>query len=295
MGPPTLWMRFRQTLGRALRETGQAVDRLGIRTQQLFLQERRYGDDDPFIYDDFLSRHRQQMPLLKYGRPLISSDVAYLAPCVTMIGSVRVGANSSIWYKAVLRADQCENGSSFGSEKEGETWDLNPDRFISNQNNNGVLVGGGIFIGENTNVQDAAIITSRVGHTIIGDGVTIGHLAQIHSAEIEDHCLIGMGSVIQEGCKIETEAFIAAGALLPPNTIVKSGELWAGIPARKLRDLTAEQRKRLHYQADEVSSLLVLCDVLAPSASVSTAFSNVLFVNVLYSCSTSLLPRIKVA
>lgn len=247
-------MRFRQTIGRALRETGQAVDRLGIRTQQLFLQERRYGDDDPFIYDDFLSRHRQLMPLLKYGRPLISSDVAYLAPCATLIGSVRVGANSSVWYKAVLRADSCENGSSFETENEGDVWELDPDRFHT-QRMNGNLIGGGIFIGENTNVQDAAVVTSRVGHTIIGDGVTIGHLAQIHSAQIEDHCLIGMGSIIQEGCKIETESFIAAGAVLSANTVVKSGELWAGVPAKKLRDLTAEQRERLHYQANEVSSL----------------------------------------
>ena len=257
MGPPTMWMRFRQTFGRALRETGQAMDRLGIRTQQLLLAERRYGDDDPFIYDDFLSRHRQQMPLLKYGQPLISSDVAYLAPCSTMIGSVRIGAGSSVWYKAVLRADECDNGSSFAKENAegGSVWELDPDRFVSYRKNNGEYVGGGIFIGENTNVQDGAIITSRVGHTQIGDGVTIGHLAQIHSAKINDFCLIGMGSVIQEGCEIETESFIAAGAVLPPNTVVKSGELWAGVPAKKLRDLTAEQRKNLHYQSDEVSAV----------------------------------------
>jgi carbonic anhydrase/acetyltransferase-like protein (isoleucine patch superfamily) len=67
-----------------------------------------------------------------------------------------------------------------------------------------------------------------------------------------------MGSVIQEGCKIETESFIAAGAVLPAKTIVKSGELWAGVPARKLRDLTAEQRERLHYQANEVSNRSLL-------------------------------------
>ena len=256
MGPPTVWMRFRQTLGRAFRETGQAMDRLGIRTQQLLLAERKYGDDDPFIYDDYLSRHRQQMPLLKYGRPLISDDVAYLAPCSTMIGSVRIGAGSSVWYKAVLRADECDNGSSFETgEAEGNVWELNPERFTEYRKNEGEYVGGGIFIGENTNVQDGSIITARVGHTLIGNGVTIGHMAQIHSAKIEDHCLIGMGSVIQEGCEIQTESFIAAGAVLPPNTVVKSGELWAGVPARKLRDLTAEQRQKLHYQADEVSTV----------------------------------------
>ncbi|CAB9498963.1 Gamma carbonic anhydrase [Seminavis robusta] len=253
MGPPTAWMRFRHTFGRALRETGQAMDRLGIRTQELFLQDRRYGDDDPFIYDDFMSRHRQQMPLLKYGRPLISPDVAYLAPCSTMIGSVRIGAGSSVWYKAVLRADECSNGSSFAKspEEEAKVWELDVNRFTDYRIKDGDKIGGGIFIGDNTNVQDGAIITSRVGHTIIGDGVTIGHLAQIHSAKIEDHCLIGMGSVIQEGCEIESESFIAAGAVLPAKTVVKAGELWAGVPAKKLRDLTAEQREKLHYQADE--------------------------------------------
>lgn len=225
-----------------------------VSTQQLFLQERRYGDDDPFIYDDFLSRHRQQMPLLKNGRPLISSDVAYLAPCATMIGSVRIGAGSSVWYKAVLRADECVNGSSFGAgDAEGDTWELDPDRFTEHRSTQHESPGGGIFIGENTNVQDGAIITSRIDHTLIGNGVTIGHLAQIHSAKIGDFCLIGMGCVVSAGCEIETESFIAAGAALAPNTVVKSGELWAGVPAKKMRDLTAEQRKKLHYQSSEVS------------------------------------------
>ena len=256
MGPPSVVNRLRQVLGRAFRETGQAMDRLGMRTQQLLLQDRNhYGDDEPYIYDDFLSRHRQQMPLLKYGKPIISNNVAYLAPCATMIGSVRIGAGSSVWYKAILRADECDNGSSFEEDQQDEhteAWELDPKRFVAYRQNDGEYVGGGIFIGENTNVQDGAIITSRVGHTLIGNGVTIGHQAQIHSAKIEDFCLIGMGSVIQDGCEIETESFIAAGAVLPPKTVVKSGELWAGVPAKKIRDLTAEQRQKLHYQSDEV-------------------------------------------
>jgi gamma-carbonic anhydrase len=248
-------MRFRQTLGRALRETGQNMDRLGIRVESVFLQERRFGDDDPFFYKDHLSRHRQLLPLLKYGQPLISHDVAYLAPCATMIGSVRIGAGSSVWYKAVLRADECDNGSSYETgEAEGNVWTLDPERFTDYRIKDGDKIGGGIFIGENTNVQDSAVITARVGHTQIGNGVTIGHLAQIHSATIQDHCLIGMGSVINEGCEIQSESFIAAGAVLPAKTVVQSGELWAGIPARKLRELTAEQRAKLHYQADEVSA-----------------------------------------
>lgn len=264
MGPASIITRIKHTIGRACRETGQAMDRLGIRTQQLLLQDRNhYGDDEPYIYDDYLSRHRQCMPMLKYGKPIISPQVAYLAPCSTMIGSVRIGSGSSVWYKAILRADNCENGDSFeeaeqlkddGDEDQlrNKIWKLDSNRFEETYDH-GHHIGGGIFIGNDTNVQDAAIITSRMDHTIIGNGVTIGHCAQIHSSTIEDFCLIGMGSVIPEGCTIETESFIAAGSVLQPNTIVKAGELWAGIPAKKVRSLTAEQRQQLHYQSSEVS------------------------------------------
>jgi hypothetical protein len=85
----------------------------------------------------------------------------------------------------------------------------------------------------------------------VGQGVTVGHLAQIHSATVGDFCLIGMGSVVQEGAVIESEAFIAAGAVIRSGQVVQAGELWVGNPARKIRDLSVEERQKLHYQSSE--------------------------------------------
>ncbi len=251
MGSPTIYQRVRHTIGRALRETGQALDRLGIKTEALVTSKRVIGDE-AVRYEDFLSRHRHQMPLLRRGRPRVSKDVAFLAPCSTLIGSVYVGAGSSIWYKAILRADNCENAESFKTNEEYEKedpWELDPER---DSRQNTLAIGGGIFIGENTNIQDGCIIDAAKSHTQIGNGVTIGHLASIHSATIHDNCLIGMGSLLQEGVVIKSESLIAAGANVPANTVVEAGELWVGNPARKIRDLTAEERQRLHYQASEV-------------------------------------------
>lgn len=248
MGSPTVVQKFRQTLGRALRETGQALDRLGIKGHQLAVTKQAIGDE-PVIYEDHLSRHRNQFPLLRRGRPSISDDVAFLAPCSTLIGSVHVGAGSSIFYKSILRADNCENAKSFDDDEvTPEAWELDSERFTRQHTQ---AIGGGIFIGENTNIQDGCIIDAVTGHTIIGNGVTVGHMASIHSATVHDHSLIGMGSVLQEGVVVKEEAFIAAGAVVSKDTVVESGELWAGSPARKLRDLTSEERQKLHYQASQ--------------------------------------------
>ena len=253
MGPPTIWMRVRQTLGRALRETAQALDRVAMRARQHALTDRLIGDD-PYRFDDHLSRHRHLFPLIERGKPVISDDVAYLAPCSTLIGSVRVEAGASIWYKAILRADQCENGSSFVNSDEvemKEPFTLDPERVETSRFTNRDI-GGAIYIGENSNVQDGCIVTSNVNHARIGRGVTIGHMAQIHSATVKDYCLIGMGSILNENVVVESESFVAAGAVVESNTNIPSGELWVGHPARKLRDLSPEERQKLHYQANEV-------------------------------------------
>lgn len=254
--PPTIWQRSRQTLGRSFRETGQALDRLGVKTASLAVTKHNYYDD-PVIYEDHLSRHRHQFPLLWSGRPLVHKDVAYLAPCSTLIGSVHVGKGSSIWYGAILRADECANSDSFynnnkskendegNGDNDDEAWELNDDRYSDRIDHH----GGGIFIGDNTNIQDNCIVTSRQNHCRIGDGVTVGHLAQIHSATVEDYCLIGMGAIIKENAVIEAESFVGAGCVVESGQIVKSGELWVGNPGRKLRDLSQDERKRLHYQS----------------------------------------------
>lgn len=251
MGPPTLWQSFRQVIGRAMRETGQALDRVGVKTAMLAVTKHDFYDD-PVRFEDHLSRHRQLFPLLTAGRPVVHPEVAYVAPCATLIGSVRVGPGSSVWYGAILRADACENAESFKKTdeeiltEEVESWKL-PDK----DNRDDSLIGGGIYIGAGTNIQDACIITSKTDHCRIGNGVTVGHLAQIHSATIEDFCLIGMGSIIQEGAKISGETLIAAGTVVPKGQVIGAGELWMGNPARKIRDLTEEERQRLHYQSNE--------------------------------------------
>ena len=240
MPPPSFWWRFRQIIGRALRETGQALDRVGLQTQMLATTKYSYYDD-PCIFQDYLSRHRHRMPLLYSGQPLVHAKAAYIAPCSTLIGSVRIHPGASVWYGAVLRADEVANATNV------ELPALSNDRWMDRIHHH----GGVIVVGENSNIQDGCLVTSRVNHCIIGKGVTVGHLAQIHSATIGDFCLIGMGCIVQEGAIVESEALVAAGAVVPPGTIVKTGELWVGNPARKLRDLTSDQRARLQYQSAE--------------------------------------------
>jgi carbonic anhydrase/acetyltransferase-like protein (isoleucine patch superfamily) len=244
-------MAFRQTIGRALRETGQALDRVGIMGRQHALTTRLVGDD-PYKFHDHLSRHRHQMPLLRRGAPIVSKQAAFVAPCSTLIGSVRIGPGASVWYRSILRADSCDNVSHFSNPEDDSVWELEANRLEHGDTHLGF--GGGIFIGEDSNVQDGCIISSRVDHTIVGKGVTIGHMAQIHSATIHDFSLIGMGSYIGEGVVVESESFIAAGAVVARGTIVPSGQLWVGHPARKLRDLSPLEREKLHYQSDEVSN-----------------------------------------
>jgi carbonic anhydrase/acetyltransferase-like protein (isoleucine patch superfamily) len=284
MAPPSVWQHARQILGRAVRETGQAVDRLAVRTAAIATTRHDFFDD-PVLYQDHLNRHRHQFPLLSAGKPLVSIEAAFVAPCSTLIGSVTVAPGASIWYGAVLRADMGTNVESFryetyedliaartalaisqGAEEETEEdavslsddelqqslqnqleYDLPEDRFDERLGRH----GGGIFVGVNSNIQDGCILTSRTNHCIIGQGVTVGHLAQIHSATVGDFCLVGMGSVVQEGAVIESEAFIAAGAVIRSGQVVNSGELWVGNPARKIRDLSAEEREKLHYQSSE--------------------------------------------
>lgn len=282
MGAPTLWQHFRQTLGRAWRETGQALDRLGLRTASVARTKYDFGDE-PVIFQDFLSRHRQMFPLLAAGRPVVHPQVAYVAPCATLIGSVMVGKGASIWYGAVLRADTTAHAESFGKTDEellqtttisvmidsggaegGQQTDDKDDQGNKTSLSSALdgpfelpdpertpYSGGGIVIGEDTNIQDGCILSARNGHCHVGQGVTVGHLAQIHSSIVGDFSLIGMGSILQEGSQVGSESLVAAGAVVGPGVIVPSGELWVGNPARKIRDLSATERDKLHYQSSE--------------------------------------------
>lgn len=284
MPSPSFLAVIRHVLGRALRETGQMLDRVGIRGAVHAKQGRRLGPDDSYLFNDHLSRHRQIFSLLRRGQPMIpgitsgcniyqekikaDSTVAFLAPDATLIGNVHLAPNSSIFYKAILKADVAAHGvNSIRTSEEEIAWRSLPvgshKRILDAGHwNNGQGLGhptiggqngGGIYVGEGTNIQDSCIISAYEGHAKIGSYVTVGHSAQIHSASIGDECLIGMGSVLKPGSVVESQSFVAAGAVVERDDVVKSGELWGGNPARKLRELTAEEKAKIRTQAEKVS------------------------------------------
>lgn len=131
-------------------------------------------------------------------------DDCYIAENATIIGDVVFGKSCSIWFNAVVRGDV---------------------NFIS--------------IGNKVNIQDGAIIhcTYQKCGTIIGNNVSIGHNAIVHGCTINDNVLIGMGAIVMDNCVIESNSIIAAGAVVTQNTIVESGSIWAGVPAKKVKDI----------------------------------------------------------
>jgi len=140
--------------------------------------------------------------------PRVDAD-AFVAETATLIGAVEVGPRASIWYGCVLRAD------------------LAP-----------------INVGAYANVQDGTVVhvSSRSGGAWIGDYVTIGHLALIHACRLEDYAFVGMKACVMDEAVVEGGGWVAAGAVVTPGKRVRAGELWAGMPARPVRQLTAEER-----------------------------------------------------
>ena len=134
----------------------------------------------------------------------------FFAENSTLIGDVIIGDNCSVWYQAVIRGDVNK-----------------------------------IVIGDNVNIQDGVIIhaTYEKSSTHISNNVSIGHNAIVHGCEIEDNVLIGMGSIIMDHCKVGSNSIIAAGAVLPQGTIVESGSVYAGLPAKKIKNLNKDLQK----------------------------------------------------
>ncbi|HEX8192829.1 MAG TPA: gamma carbonic anhydrase family protein [Allosphingosinicella sp.] len=137
---------------------------------------------------------------------------AFVAPGARLIGDIEIAADASIWYNCVLRGDVNR-----------------------------------IRIGARTNIQDGTVIHvdspkagDEEGHaTIIGEEVLIGHLAMVHGCILHDRAFVGLGSIVMDGCAIESDAMLAAGAMLTPGKTIPAGQLWAGRPAKYVRDLTA--------------------------------------------------------
>lgn len=149
-------------------------------------------------------------------------ESAYISPGVSIIGDVTIGHKSSIWFGSVLRGDVAP-----------------------------------IIIGQNSNIQDGSIIhTSRFnGCTEIGSNVTVGHRAIIHACHLMDHAFIGMGAIIMDKAVVEPFALVASGALVTNGKIVKEGQLWAGTPARYVRDLNKEELDYIKESANNYSEL----------------------------------------
>jgi carbonic anhydrase/acetyltransferase-like protein (isoleucine patch superfamily) len=150
------------------------------------------------------------------GKVPILGDGVFLAESAALIGDVVVGARSSIWYGAVVRADAMP-----------------------------------IRIGADVSIQDNSVlhITSERFGTTVGDRVTVGHRVILHGCTIGDACIIGMGCIVMDGATIGTHCIVGAGALVTPGTDIPEGHLVVGAPARIKRRLTDEELASIEYSA----------------------------------------------
>lgn len=149
------------------------------------------------------------MPVIKSvrGNTPIIPDNCFIAENATIVGEVSMGNECSVWFSAVVRGDV---------------------NFIK--------------IGNKVNIQDGAVIhgTFEKAGTTIGNNVSVGHNALVHGCTIHDNVLIGMGSIIMDGCVVNSNSIVAAGAVVTQNTIIESGSIYAGVPAKKVKDISKE-------------------------------------------------------
>lgn len=142
-------------------------------------------------------------------KPQIGNNT-FLAETAVIVGDVVMGEQCSIWYNAVLRGDV-----------------------------------NSIRIGDRVNIQDNAMVhcTYQKFSITIGNDVSIGHNAVVHGCTLHDYVLIGMGAIVMDGCVVESGSLVAAGAVVTPGTHIKSGELWAGVPAKKIKNVPEALRE----------------------------------------------------
>ena len=141
----------------------------------------------------------------------------FLAPNATIVGDVVMGDHCSVWFNAIVRGDV-----------------------------------NSIRIGNKVNIQDGAIIhcTYQRATTTIGNHVSIGHQAIVHGCTLKDHTLIGMGAIVMDHAVVNEYCVIGAGAVVPENMICESGFIYAGVPARKIKPISDEQRTLLDELPD---------------------------------------------
>lgn len=140
----------------------------------------------------------------------------FIAENATLIGDLVMGDECSVWYQAVIRGDV-----------------------------------NSIRIGNQVNIQDGVVIhaTYKIAPTLIGNKVSIGHNAIVHGCTIKNNVLVGMGSIIMDHCVVGSNSIIAAGAVLTQNTIIPPGSIYAGIPAKKIKDID------LNLQENEIERI----------------------------------------
>jgi len=140
----------------------------------------------------------------------------FLADTAVVVGEVVMGDNCTVWFNAVVRGDVHS-----------------------------------ITIGNNTNIQDGAVIhcTYQKAKTVIGHNVSIAHNAIVHGCTIQDNVLIGMGAIIMDDAVVESNSVIAAGAVVLPRTVVEAGSIYAGMPAKKVKDISDEMKEVIQRTA----------------------------------------------
>jgi carbonic anhydrase/acetyltransferase-like protein (isoleucine patch superfamily) len=153
--------------------------------------------------------------------PTVAPD-AFIAPNAAVIGDVVVGSESGIWFSCLVRGDM-----------------------------------NVIRIGARTNVQDGTVIHVDSGDfaTHIGDDVTIGHGSIIHACTLRNRAFVGNGAIVLDGAVIEEDGFLGAGAVLTPGKVIKPFELWAGVPAKVIRVMSEEERRRYDRNAQTYREL----------------------------------------
>ena len=140
----------------------------------------------------------------------VMGENCFLAENSTIVGDVTMGNHCSVWFNAVIRGDV-----------------------------------NYITIGDNTNIQDGAVIhcTYKQAGTFIGNQVSIAHNAIVHGCIIHDRVLVGMGAIVMDGAIIHSDAVIAAGAVVLAGTVVEAGSIYAGMPAKKVKDIGDNMRE----------------------------------------------------
>ena len=150
------------------------------------------------------------------GHEPVIGENTFVAETAVIVGDVTVGRDCSIWFNAVLRGDVNK-----------------------------------IVIGDRTNIQDGVVLhtiydkAKHPSQTIIGNDVSVGHNATVHGAVIEDNCLIGMGSTILDNAVVHSGCIVAAGALVLSGAELEPNSLYAGVPAKRIREITPEQREQI--------------------------------------------------